>query len=113
MIRRLALLLVAFCLVLPAAHAHERSRSTSSWVVTDDQVHSVFLLDARQATLFLGLFPDGTSLEAAFRTRLIDGLGVSRGGQACEIASVPDTSASSSVAGARSARMSATGRPCP
>ncbi|WP_291843450.1 HupE/UreJ family protein [Maricaulis sp.] len=48
-----------------------------------------FLLDARQATLFLASLPPGTSLEAAFRMRLAEGLQVRRDNQPCRLSSEP------------------------
>ena len=48
-----------------------------------------FLLDARQATLFLATFPPGTALEDAFRIRLVEGLSVRRGDQECSLTEQP------------------------
>lgn len=89
MIRRLLLILVTACLLAPGALAHERSRSTSSWQIDETGLSGVFLLPARQATIFLSLFPEGTALEEAFRLRLVEGLQVSRDGQACLLDGVP------------------------
>jgi len=91
MIRTLFLLVVLLLGTSPA-EAHERSRSTSNWVITGDHIHGSFLLDARQATLFLAVMPEGTTLEGGFRARLVEGLAVTRNGDACQLASIPDVS---------------------
>ena len=91
MIRLLfALLLTA--LVVNTANAHERSRSNSSWIETEDGITGRFYLDARQATLFLALTDDRVSLEDAFRDRLTDGIRINRGGAACHLAASPAVS---------------------
>ena len=88
MIRALCLLL-AMLAFTGAAVAHERSRSNSIWTETTEGLDFLFYLEARQATLFLAISDSGTSLEAAFQQRLIDGLRVQRGDQACALASPP------------------------
>ncbi|OLF81359.1 hypothetical protein AWH62_01415 [Maricaulis sp. W15] len=83
-----ALVLVVLSLSAPA-HAHERSRSVSNWRETESGMTGEFLLDARQATLFLGTMPRGTSLETAFGIRLADGLQVRRGDRTCDLVAAP------------------------
>lgn len=84
----LGLLILTGLLTAPAT-AHERSRSSSSWTINDDRIHGVFLLDARQATLFLGVMPEGTSLEGGYRTRLLEGIRIRRNGEACTPDEIP------------------------
>lgn len=76
-------------LVVPAAHAHERSASSSSWTVDGARIVGSVDLQARQATLFLSIYPEGTTLEGGFRRRLIEGLTLRRGGADCELAAIP------------------------
>ena len=84
----LALLFVFIGLTAPAA-AHERSRSISNWQEIAGDMAGEFLLDARQATLLLATLPPETSLEDAFRLRLVDGIQVRRGGGLCSLAAPP------------------------
>lgn len=83
----LALLLAV--LAAASAQAHERSRSNSVWTETETGLAGRFYLEARQATLLLALEPGGVSLENAYRQRLIEGLRVSRGEQACDADAPP------------------------
>ncbi|MEE2527193.1 HupE/UreJ family protein [Hyphobacterium sp. HN65] len=77
--------------VLVASHAmaHERSRSNSVWTPTDAGVAGRIYLEARQATLLLALNEGSGSLEAAYRQRLVDGIHIERGGQACALDAPP------------------------
>ena len=84
----LALFLVFLSLTAPVI-AHERSRSVSNWQETNGGMAGEFLLDARQATLFLATLPPETTLEDAFRIRLADGLLVWRNGGQCTLAAAP------------------------
>jgi len=84
----LALLVVFVSLAAPAT-AHERSRSISNWQEIEGGMAGEFLLDARQATLFLATLPPDTSLEDAFRIRLVEGLRVWRDGGLCSLAAPP------------------------
>jgi hypothetical protein len=85
--------LIFLCVLLltpgQAAQAHERSRSHSSWQVSGDSVTAQFVVDARLTTLLLTIAPAGSSLEDALHPRLVDGLRVERGGQACAMAAAP------------------------
>jgi hypothetical protein len=92
-LRLLMLGLVMLLLPLEAAQAHERSRSHSSWQVSGDRVTAQFIVDARLTTLLLTTAPAGSSLEDALHQRLVDGLMVARGGQACSMSGVPGSSA--------------------
>lgn len=87
---RLVLALLFFWLTIPAALAHERSASSSSWTVEGERVTGTVDLQARQATLFLSIYPEGTTLEGGYRRRLIDGLFLKRGGEACDQAAIPE-----------------------
>ena len=89
MIRLLVVLLLAGFVLPAAAHAHERSASSSSWTVDGRRVTGQVDLQARQATLLLSLYPAGTTLEGGFRRRLIEGLALGRGGAPCEMVSIP------------------------
>ena len=88
--------LLALCVLLwipaPAAQAHERSRSHSSWQISGDSITAQFVVDARLTTLLLSIAPAGSSLEGALHQRLMDGLDVERSGQACTVASAPVSS---------------------
>jgi HupE / UreJ protein len=86
---RLLVTLVLLAIAASSAYAHERSRSNSVWIESETGVIGQIFLDARQATLFLSLSEDGTSLEAVYQQRLIDGLRVSRGPSACALNSPP------------------------
>jgi hypothetical protein len=83
----IAILLALF--TLAAADAHERSRSNSVWRESETGLEGRIYLEARQATLLLALDQGSASLENAFRQRLIDGLEVSRGGEACLLNAPP------------------------
>ncbi|GJL97590.1 MAG: hypothetical protein DHS20C06_14070 [Hyphobacterium sp.] len=86
---RLLLALLVTMLSVASANAHERSRSNSIWVESENGITGRFYLDARQATLFLALTDDRISLESAFRNRLVDGIRFDRGGEICELAATP------------------------
>ncbi len=86
---RLLLSLALLLSLTGTATAHERSRSNSSWIETEAGVTGRIYLDARQATLFLSLSDAGTTLEAAYQQRLIDGLRVARGGTDCTLDGPP------------------------
>jgi len=88
MIRRL-LCLILLMGAAGTASAHERSRSNSVWAETEAGLSGHIYLEARQATLFLSLTEDGTTLGAAYQQRLIDGLRVARGGEACTLDAPP------------------------
>lgn len=83
------LALVLAVLAAASAQAHERSRSNSVWTETETGLAGRFYLEARQATLLLALEPGGVSLENAYRQRLIEGLRLSRGEQACDADAPP------------------------
>ncbi|WP_420431841.1 HupE/UreJ family protein [Hyphobacterium sp.] len=86
---RTLLALVLAVLAAASAQAHERSRSNSVWTETETGLSGRFYLEARQATLLLALDSGGISLENAYRERLIDGLQLRRGEQACALDAPP------------------------
>lgn len=86
---RLLFSLVLLLGLTGTATAHERSRSNSAWTETDAGLSGQIYLDARQATLFLSLSDDGTTLETAYQQRLVDGLRVARGGSDCTLDGPP------------------------
>ena len=86
---RLLVTLVLLAIAASSAHAHERSRSNSVWIESETGVIGQIFLDARQATLFLSLSEDATSLETVYQQRLMGGLRVNRGQSACTLNSPP------------------------
>lgn len=86
---RLLVSLVLLMGLTGAASAHERSRSNSTWTETEAGLSGRIYLEARQATLFLSLADEGTTLETAYQQRLVDGLRVTRGDTACLLDAAP------------------------
>lgn len=86
---RFLLSLVLLAGLTGAASAHERSRSNSAWTETETGLTGRIYLDARQATLFLSLTDEGTTLESAYQQRMVDGLRVARGDMACTLDAPP------------------------
>jgi hypothetical protein len=88
MMRLFLSVLIGLALAAPAV-AHEGSRSQSSWRLTEEGLESLFVVEARQATLLLSAAPAGAELSTVLQIALAEGLQVSRGGAPCLMAAPP------------------------
>jgi hypothetical protein len=89
MILRIVFTLALLLVISTPAHAHERSRSHSSWTLEGSQLSGRFVVDARLSTLLLSVAPSGSSLNDALAQRLVAGLDITLGGRACQLNDTP------------------------